>query len=106
MKEAPNLSYLTEIAGEDIDFEKRFIKLFKEEFLLEVGMYLRYMKEKEPRAAAEVVGKTKYKLGMLGLENSFDFANTHQENLQLGDTNLDRGFRKILKTVNQFLEET
>lgn len=105
MKEDPNLSYLEEIAGEDNDFEQRFIKLFKEEFLWEVGMYLRYMHRKEPRAAAEIVSKSKYKLSMLGLKNSFDFANSHEENLQVGDISMHNDFQKILKKVNTFLKE-
>ncbi|TMM58360.1 Hpt domain-containing protein [Maribacter algarum] len=105
MKEAPNLSYLEEIAGQDNDFEQRFIKLFKEEFLWEVGMYLRYIQKNEPRSAAEIVTKSKYKFSILGLENSYDFANTHEENLQQGDTSMHYGFQKILKKVNLFLSE-
>ncbi|MFS4493261.1 hypothetical protein [Maribacter sp. 2308TA10-17] len=104
MKEAPNLSYVEEIAGNDHIFMKRFIKLFKEEFLWEVGMYLRYINEKEPRSAAEIVSKSKYKLSMLGLENAFDFANTHEENLQAGDLSMHSGFQRILKIVNEFLK--
>jgi len=105
MKEAPNLSYVSEISGKDSDFEQRFIKLFKEEFLWEVGMYLRYIKKNEPRAAAEIVTRSKYKFTMLGLQNSFDFANTHEENLQIGDTSMHNDFQKILKKVSLFLAE-
>lgn len=104
MKELPNLSYMMEIAGQDDDFAQRFMKLFKEEFLWEVGMYLRHINKKEPRAAAEIVAQSKYKLSMLGLENAYDFANTHAENLQVGDLSMDTDFRNILEKVNTFLE--
>ncbi len=104
MKEDPNLSYLEEIAGDDTDFEQRFVKLFKEEFLWEAGMYLRHIKRKEPRAAAEIVAKAKYKFSMLGLENSFDFVNTHEENLQIGDFSMHADFHKILKRISEFLK--
>lgn len=104
MKEAPNLSYLEEIAGEDRDFEQRFMKLFKEEFLWEVGMYLRYIKREEPRAAAEIVAKSKYKMSMLGLKNAFHFAVDHEEKLHIGDASLHKGFKQILRKVNKFLE--
>ena len=104
MKETPNLSYVEEIAGDDCDFTQRFVKRFKEEFLWEVGMYLRYIKKKEPRAAAEIVAKSKYKLSMLGLENAFDFANSHEENLHLGDISMHSDFQKILRKVGEFLK--
>ena len=103
MKETPNLLYIIEIAGEDHDFAKRFINLLKEEFRWEVGMYLRHIDRLEPRQAAEIVAKAKYKLSILGLQKSFDFANQYERHLRNGDTSLDEKFRKILENVNAFL---
>lgn len=103
MEESPSLSYVKEIAGDDVDFAKRYIALLKEEFSWEVGMYLRYIERHEPREAAEMVGKSKYKLSMLGLEQAFTFAVNYERDLQQGDTTRDTEFRKILKSVNDFL---
>lgn len=106
MKETPNLSYFEELAGDDYDFGQQFLKLLKEEFLWEVGMYLRYIKRNEPRAAVEIVSKSKFKLSMLGLVNSFDFANSHEENLQVGDKSMHNEYLKILNKVSAFLLES
>ncbi len=103
MDESPNLSYVIEIAGEDYEFVKRFMAVFKEEFLLEVGMYLRYIKRNEPCEASKIVRKSKYKLSMLGLNRSFTFAVVYEKRLRDGDISQDVEFKKILETVNTFL---
>lgn len=103
MDETPNLLYIKEIAGSDAGFEKRYISLLKEEFSLEAGMYLRHIERQEPREASEMVGRTKYKLSMLGLELAFTFAVQYEQALQVGDYSKDAKFREILKSVNEFL---
>lgn len=103
MSESPNLSYVNQIAGEDCEFAKQFMIVFKEEFSLEVGMYLRYIKNKQPREASKIVGKSKYKFSMLGLNTSFTFAVAYEQRLREGDISQDVEFTKILETVNTFL---
>lgn len=105
MDEFPNLSYVHEIANGDFDFVKRFTDKFKEEFRWEVGMYLRYIEKKEPREAAEIISKFKYKLRILGLEKAFNFAVNYEQNLQIGNDKHHPDFRKILEQVNQFLSK-
>ncbi len=105
MEERPNLSYVEEIAGKDLAFASRFILLFKEEYALEMGMYLRYIKNKQPRQAAEIVAKSKYKFSMLGLERASDVAAHYEMQLQQGDDSLDAEYKKILEQVNSFLTE-
>lgn len=105
MEENPNLSYVREIAGEDNDFAKRFIALLKEEFTLEIGMYLRHIRKQRPRDAAEIVSKSKYKLSMLGLEKGYTLAASHEQNLHMDDTTLDGEFQNILRKVNTFLKK-
>lgn len=103
MEEFPNLSHIKEIAGDDADFVKRYISLMQEEFSWEAGMYLRHIKKSEPREAAEMVGKSKYKLSMLGLEQAYAFAIKYEQALQQGDSSRDVKYRKILDHVNNFL---
>lgn len=103
MTESPNLSYINEIAGEDYEFERCFIRVFKEEFSWEVGMYLRHIQRKEPREAAEIVAKSKYKLSILGLHESFNFAVAYEKSLSQGDVSKNAEFIKILEKVNSFL---
>ncbi len=104
MVEIPNLSYMNEIANEDQDFFNRFMIYFKEEFRWEVGMYLRHIEKEEPRAAAEIVGQSKYKLSMLGLKSSYDFAEYYEKCLQVGDYSRHVEYRKILEKVILFLK--
>lgn len=103
MKETPNLSYFIELACGDKEFGQQFLKLLKEEFSWEVGMYLRHIKKNEPRAAVKMVSRSKFKLSMLGLANSFDFANSHEENLYAGDISMHNDYVKILNKVSVFL---
>jgi len=103
MNEFPNLSYVNEIAGTDRDFAPRFINLLKEEFRWEVGMYLRHIRNRQPREAAEIVRKSKYKFSMLGLFQSYIFADSYEQHLRSGNANFHADFRKILEKVNSFL---
>lgn len=77
--------------------------MLKEEFRLEVGMYLRYIKKQQPRRTAEIVSMSKYKLSILGLEKAFVFAEKHERLLQEGDTGHNNQFMKILESINSFL---
>lgn len=103
MTESPNLSYVHGIAGEDSEFVARFMKVLKEEFSWEVGMYLRHIQLKEPREASEIVAKFKYKLSILGLNKSFTFAVVYEKCLRVGDVSKAAEFNKILETVHTFL---
>lgn len=102
--ETPNLSYVVELVGtEDFDFERKFVDLLKIEFTSDLGKYLYHIKIDEPRAAAEIVHKLKYKFSVLGMQNAFEFAEKHKERLHCGDMGLVDPFKRILKTVSLFL---
>ena len=105
MKEFPNLSYIDEISGGDNEFQQRFLKLLKEEFLWEVGKYLYHMERQELRSASEMVAKSKYKLRMLGLEYGSILADTHAENLRMGYKERHQDFKNILEKVSAFLQD-
>jgi len=103
--ETPNLSYVGDLIGtKDYEFQKKFVDLLKIEFTSDLGKYLYHIKIDEPRAAAEVVHKLKYKFSVLGMKKAFVFAENHKERLHDGNTDLDADFRKTLKTVSSFLE--
>ena len=105
MEETPNLSYVVELVGtSDFDFEQKFVALLKQEFVWDLEKYLYHIGKNEPRAAAEVVHKLKYKFSVLGMKRAFDFAEIHKEKLHVNDMDLDADFRRILKTVDIFLK--
>ncbi|SIS81464.1 hypothetical protein SAMN05421766_104109 [Zobellia uliginosa] len=103
--ERPSLNYVENLIGaRDLDFEQKFISLLKSEFSWDLGKYLYHIKLGEPRAAAEIVHKLKYKISILGMEKTFLFAEEHKERLHSGDTVFDDDFKEVLKKINVFLE--
>jgi len=103
IEETPNMNYVIELGGEDHDFRKKFVEILKREFTDQLGSYLLHIKLDEPRAAAEVVHKLKYKFTMLSMKRAFYFAEGYEEHLHVGDMTLDDDFKKILKTVKEYL---
>tara|TARA_R110002049_G_scaffold63832_1_gene169301 strand:+ start:3749 stop:4069 length:321 start_codon:yes stop_codon:yes gene_type:complete len=103
MIETPNLNYIKELAGEDIEFEKKFIKIIKEEFPEEVDTYLGHIQTNELLMAAETVHKLKHKFNVLGLEKAYGYAVTYEENLREGNINMDMDFRAILQKITKYL---
>ena len=102
--ERPSLNYVENLVGaRDLEFERKFVTLLKSEFSWDLGKYLYHIKLDEPRAAAEIVHKLKYKISVLGMEKTFAFAEEHKERLHAGDAALDEDFKKVLKKINVFL---
>ncbi len=105
-EESPNLAYVVELAGtSDFDFEQKFVAILKQEFSWDLGRYLFHINRGEPRAAAEMVHKLKYKIRVLGMPNASEFAERHEEKLHIGETGLDEDFKRILKTIDVFLKK-
>ncbi len=104
MEEKPNLTYVKNLAGDDLAFEKKFIGIIKDEFPVEMATYLDHIKYDEPRAAAEIVHKLKHKFNILSMEQAYGFAVTYEEQLQLGDMKMDLDFRKLLDQITRYLK--
>ncbi|SHJ89012.1 hypothetical protein SAMN04488513_11186 [Pseudozobellia thermophila] len=105
LREVPNLDYVVDLVGtQDFEFKQKFVAIMKTEFRWDLGKYLYHIKIDEPRAAAEIVHKLKYKFSVLGMKKGFDFAEAHKERLEVGDTSLDPDFKVLLKTVTRFLD--
>lgn len=103
LEEVPNLSYIQALAKNDLDFKFQFITRLKEEYAVDSLAYLYHMEVNEPRAASEIVNKLKYTLSFLSMSEAYKFAERHQENLRMANTNLHPQFKKILVTVHTFL---
>ncbi|MBC6997223.1 Hpt domain-containing protein [Cytophaga sp. FL35] len=106
LREIPNLDYVVELVGtQDFEFQAKFVAIMKTEYTSDLGKYLYHIKIGEPRTAAELVHKLKYKFSVLGMEKTFEFAEAHKEKLESGDTSLDDVFKVILKKVSNFLDQ-
>lgn len=104
IEEFPNMDYVVHLGGTDFDFERKFIAIMKKEFTRQLGNYLYHIKKNEPRAAAEIVHEIKFKFSILGMNNAFEFSEHYEERLHVGDTGLDKDFKKSLRKVNKFLK--
>jgi predicted DNA-binding protein len=104
MREQPNLNYIKELAGEDVEFENKFIAILKEEFPGEMNAYLNHIAQDEPRGASEIVHKLKHKFNILSMEDAYKFAVTYEERLRKGNSEMDKDFRVILETIEAYLK--
>ena len=103
MPEKPNLTYIKELAGDDLDFEQKFIDILKNEFPEEMAIYMSHIQNNEPRAAAEIVHKLKHKFNILSMEEAYKVAVEYEEELRAGRTETHHRFQRILYTIKDFL---
>jgi HPt (histidine-containing phosphotransfer) domain-containing protein len=104
MQEKPNLTYIKELAGDDLAFEQKFINILKNEFPEETNIYNGHIQNNEPRAAAEIVHKLKHKFNILSMEGAYKFAVKYEEELRAGRIDMYSGFSKILNTIEDYLK--
>lgn len=103
MQEQPNLSYVKELAGKDIEFEKKFIAILKEEFPKEYDSYVQFMTLNKLEKAAQIVHKLKHKFNILSMTNAYRFAVDYEEDLNKYRPKKDLDFRKTLDIIKNYL---
>jgi len=103
MIEKPNLSYIDNLAGDDVDFKEKFISVIKEEFPVEVTMYKDHISRNEPRAASEVVHKLKHKFNILSMVEAYALAVNYEEELRVGNKQKDVEFCSVLDCITNYL---
>ncbi|RNC89657.1 MAG: Hpt domain-containing protein [Allomuricauda sp.] len=104
MKETPNLNYVDEVAGGDMEFRQKYITILKEEFPQEMNDYLAQLQLGELKEASLIVHKIKHKLNSLGLNDGHSLAVKHEFELR-NDINLLSGeFTEILRGIESYLK--
>lgn len=103
--EKPNLNYIKELSGGDLEFERKILSILKNELPEEIKLYLQTIKDKSLSKTAEVVHKIKHKISILGLEKAHSFAEIYENDLNLGKAVKHDEFSKILDNMSQFLAE-
>ncbi len=101
--ETPNLSYIKELADGDIEFEANLISILKKELPKEKEAFIESVREKNYQNSAEHVHKIKHKISILGLEKSYDFAISFEEELKNGNPKRYDTFLSILQSMEEFL---
>jgi hypothetical protein len=103
--EQPNLSYINELSGDNLEFKNRIISILKRELPDEIRVYAAEYKNSNYLLAAESVHKLKHKISILGLEKSYYIAERYENNLKNNSTNLDSNFEIILKSMQGFVDD-
>jgi HPt (histidine-containing phosphotransfer) domain-containing protein len=99
----PNLSYIRELADGDADFEANLIAIVKKELPKEKEAYLESIRKEDYQNSAALVHKIKHKISILGLEKSYDFAVTFEEELKNNNPKQSHIFLSILQNIEEFL---
>jgi len=101
--ETPNLNYIKELSGGDQLFEDKLKAILSEEFPLEIQEYQENLQKERFQAAAANVHKIKHKIGMLGLNEGYEFTITYEEMLKANDCSQKDRFQAILNTIQEFI---
>lgn len=99
----PNLSYIKELADGDAAFEANLIAILKKELPKEKEAFTESVRAKNYQNSAELVHKIKHKISILGLEKSYDFAISFEEELKNGNPKEYDTFLNILQSMEEFL---
>jgi hypothetical protein len=102
--EQPNLNYINELSGDNLEFKSRIISILKKELPDEIIVYAKEFRNNNYLLAAESVHKLKHKISILGLEKSYYIAEEYENNLKNNTTNLDADFEIILKSMQEFVD--
>lgn len=101
--EQPNLKYIDELSGDNLEFKTKLIGILKKELPEEINGYSVEMGNANFSDAAQSVHKLKHKISILGLEKSYYIAEEYENNLKNNSTNLAVEFENILKSMQEFV---
>ena len=104
MNHEPNITYIKKLSGEDTFFEKKFIKILKDEFPEERGVYEKAYESKDHAAVAEIVHKLKHKFNILGMHKAYELAVSYEEEVKKENYGHSLQFSIVLDVVESFLK--
>lgn len=103
--EQPNLDYFNKIADGEQAIIDKFISILKSEFPQQLINYNQNISIPNYEEASEAVHKLKHKIGILGLENSYQIAGRFEQNLRNHNLENQREFEVILKNITNFIQK-
>lgn len=101
--EQPNLNYIDQLSGDNVEFRTKMIGILKKELPEEIAVYRKDMATENFSLAAQSVHKLKHKISILGLEKSYYIAEKFEDNLKNKSIELDSDFETILKVMQEFV---
>lgn len=105
MQVLPNIDYIKQLAGDDLEFQQQFISILKTEFPLEHKEYLDHVQNGHYKEAALIVHKIKHKFNILGLEEPYHLAQKYEADLKARNTDKEKEFEKILDLVGAYIAQ-
>jgi HPt (histidine-containing phosphotransfer) domain-containing protein len=101
--ETPNLNYIKNISGGDLEFERKIIEIVQKELPEEIKTYENFVSEDKYKNTAGLVHKLKHKISILGLEESYEIAVEFEHNLLNESKVLQKEFEEILTSMINFI---
>lgn len=102
--EQPNLTYVEQLARGDENIRSTLIDVIKTEFPEEKNEYYESLVAKDYKKIEENVHKLKHKISILGLEKSYELANTYEHNLREKRMDGVDDFEEILNTITAYIK--
>ncbi len=102
--EQPNLTYVDQLARGNDAIKQTLIDVIKTEFPEEKQDYYDSLAKKDYKKIEENVHRIKHKISILGLEKSYEFANTFEHNLREKKMDGVEDFEKILTIITAYLK--
>ena len=102
--ETPNLKYLKQISGGDLDFENSLLTILKVEFPLEYKTIKYNFKHNNYKLLALNIHKIKHKIGMLSMDKGVDLASICEINIKEGITEQYNDLILILDRIDVYLK--
>ena len=103
MKEQATLTYINEIAGNDVAYQQKLLDIIKSEFPEEKAQYIHFYNTNNFIQSAEMVHKLKHKINIFGLEQSYTIAKDFENQLRDNNNQLHSKFLTILEHIETYL---
>ncbi len=104
MQVTPNLDYIKKLAGDNTEFEQKFIGILKDEFPQESQEYKDHILDQDFKKASEMVHKLKHKFNILSMTKAYAYAVSYEEELLREDAKGDLNFREYLRIITNYLK--
>lgn len=103
--EQPNIDYFEKLSNNNERFKQKLIDIVKYEFPIEFSDYYSFITNDDFKKASEIVHKLKHKIGVLGMTDSYELAETYEHSLRESSTQKKAEFEAALETVKAFIDQ-
>ncbi len=106
MTEKPNLSYIRQLSGGSAEFQERLLNVARRELPEEIEVFKQSIQDSNYTEASSNVHKLKHKISILGLEETYYFAEEYEDELREGKNKRQAEFEEILQVMLDFVQQS